>query len=119
MTHHPYHADPPSRLACVRRFVLITLTGVAGVAAAVVLSLAASHLTNEDIGLNNEPLTAGRKLVPAAAVPAATTPRPATTTTTTAAPPKQQAVPPAATWDSEPGDDSGGHSRDKDGDADD
>ena len=95
----------------MRRLVLLTLTGLFGLAVAVGLTMAASHLTNEDIGLDSEPLTAGRELVPPAAVTKAPT-RPATTRETP--PPAtatQVAPPPATTTETEPGDDSSGRGR--------
>ena len=127
MTHREPHAGGPSRLAGVRRLVLLTLTGLFGLAVAVGLTMAASHLTNEDIGLDSEPLTAGRELVPATAVtkkPAPAPQKPAKTSTTTATAP---AAPPATTTattgtETESGDDSSGRGRGRgrggDGDSD-
>src|SRR4051794_2082818 len=112
---------PRSRLADVRRLALLTLVGLCGLAVAVGVTMAASHLTNEDIGLNSEPLTAGRELVPPAAVRKRARPR--ATTTTTPPPPAtttQRQAPPAPAISTEPGDDSGarggGGGHDNDGD---
>jgi hypothetical protein len=90
------------------RMVGWILVGLAGLAVAVALSVAASNLSTQPIGLSNEPLRAGERLAPAvgarttptrkkakrrkptpavkktATTPAATAPAPAPTVTTPA-----------------------------------
>jgi hypothetical protein len=93
------------------------LVALAGLAIAVVLSVAASNLSTQPIGLSNEPLRAGDRLAPP---PVKTTEtvkkravkrrRPARTQTTTAPAPAVTATTPApATTTTTPGtDDHGG-----------
>jgi hypothetical protein len=94
------------------------LLALAGLAVAVALSVAASNLSTQPIGLTNEPLRAGERLAPPPATRTTTaskpakrrkptqtqrTPAPATTTpapTVTTAPPTSSG--------GEPGDDHGG-----------
>jgi hypothetical protein len=99
----------------VRRLALLTVSGLFGLAVAVGLTMAASHLTNEDIGLDSEPLTAGRELVPPAAMssaperPAPATTRPTSTTPVTQPAPATAAEPePETEIETEP--ESGDHS---------
>ena len=59
-----------------KRIVLMTLLGLAGLLLAVGITTAATQLTSQRIGLQEEPLTAGEELVPATATTEAeTTPR--------------------------------------------
>lgn len=114
---------PPSRLAGVRRLLTLTVAGLLGLALAVGVTMAASHLTDEDIGLDSEPLTAGRELAPAEARTATTAARERTRTTrttparTTSTTPTTTAprTTPATTVD----DDSSGRGRGRGGDGDD
>lgn len=91
----------------VRVIIGWVLLGVAGVALAVGITMTATSLTSQRIGLASEPLTAGQELVPTATIrvtrttPARTTPA-RTVTATTVAPP------PTTTRETEPGDDHGG-----------
>ena len=121
---HPSSAVARSstRLAGVRRFLTLSVAGLLGLALAVGVTMAASHLTNEDIGLDSEPLTAGRALAPPEVRTAPRTRTKATRTQTTpartaTAPPPvtttQQAAPPVTTTG------SSGRSGDADGDLDD
>jgi hypothetical protein len=108
------------------RWVLIAFLGLA---VAAVVSLSASSLTSQPVGLSSEPLTAGDQLAPrrtatrTVTVPAKRTRPRATQTTpsvpTTAAPTPTTAAPPppVATTDDHGGrrsgsDDSGGHGSD-------
>jgi hypothetical protein len=109
----------------VTRWVLIALVGL-GLAAGI--SVGASRLGSQPVGLSSEPLTAGDQLAPAAArAPARPARRraPATTTTatpapTTAAPPPTTAPTPAPTVTEPDRDDHRGHgSGGDDGDRDD
>jgi hypothetical protein len=91
------------------------LVALAGLAIAVVLSVAASNLSTQPIGLSNEPLRAGDRLAPP---PVKTTEtvkkravkrrRPARTQTTTAPAPAVTATTPAPTTTTPGTDDHGG-----------
>jgi hypothetical protein len=99
----------------MRSFVLWTLAALAGILVAAGITLAASSLSSQRIGLSAEPLTAGERLVPEkTATPQSTptpphkerkkrrrSPTPTPTAAATAAPTQQ----------AEPGDDHGGRSR--------
>src|SRR6476620_8709134 len=61
------------------------LLALAGLAVAVALSVTASNLSTQPIGLAGEPLRAGDKLAPASVNAPGTTTRTTTTTTTTPA----------------------------------
>jgi hypothetical protein len=98
----------------MRTIALFTVAAVLGLGAAVGVTLAATELTSQDIGLDSEPLTAGRDLAPA---PARTTPKKPRTRTTPDRPPRTTSTPtpPPATNPAPPppvddhgGDDSGG-----------
>lgn len=99
------------------------LLGVAGVALAVGITMTATSLTSQRIGLASEPLTAGEELVPTATTqvtrttPARTTPTRTTPTRTVTA--TTVAPPPTTTRQTETGDDHGGRGGDDDGDYDD
>lgn len=102
------------------------LLGVAGVALAVGITMTATSLTSQRIGLASEPLTAGEELVPTATTqvtrttPARTTPARTTPTRTVTA--TTVAPPPTTTRQTETGDDHGGRGGDDgggDGDYDD
>lgn len=106
------------------------LLGVAGVALAVGITMTATSLTSQRIGLASEPLTAGEELVPTATIqvtrttvrttPARTTP--ARTTPTRTVTDTTVAPPPTTTRQTETGDDHGGRGGDDgggDGDYDD
>lgn len=95
----------------VRVIIGWVLLGVAGVALAVGITMTATSLTSQRIGLASEPLTAGQELVPTVTQPTRTTVRTAparTVTATTVAPP------PTTTRETEPGDDHGGGDGDYD-----
>jgi hypothetical protein len=95
------------------------LLGIAGLAVAVALSLAASTLSTQPIGLSGEPLRAGERLAPPSATSRRTTStarkRTSTAKKTTPAPtqtapaPTVTATSPTTTTSS--GDDHGGRSR--------
>ncbi len=73
----------------MRRLVTFVVVAAAGLATAVGVTVAATAITDQEIGLDSEPLTAGRELAPAA--PARTQrERPRTTTTTRTAPPAER-----------------------------
>lgn len=107
------------------------LLGVAGVALAVGITMTATSLTSQRIGLASEPLTAGEELVPTATTqvtrttPVRTTPArttPARTTPTRTVTATTVAPPPTTTRQTETGDDHGGRGGDDgggDGDYDD
>ncbi len=107
-----------------------TLLGLLGLAVAAGVSVAASHLVSQRIGLASEPLSAGRELAPqprgesrrpqdrhpqpdrpTTTTTATTTPAPPPSTTTTVAPysgpttPSAPAPPPAGGGEREGGDD--------------
>ena len=93
---------------------------LAGLAVAVALSVAASNLSTQPIGLSGEPLRAGDKLAPAQVTErettAAPTPRKPRTQTTTAAV-RTEITPSVSTRGNEgPGDDHGGRDSDHDDD---
>lgn len=76
------------------------LLGLAGVALAVGITMAATSVTSQRIGLESEPLSAGSELVPTTARTATVDARPARTTparTQTQAAPPSAAPPPATT----------------------
>ena len=102
------------------RWVLIAL---AGLAVAAVVSLSASDLTSQPVGLSSEPLTAGDQLAPRSAVTRTVTrtvtTRPHRTTTTTTAT-TTTSPPPVTTTDDDHGRGRGRGGDDKhDGDGDD
>jgi hypothetical protein len=102
-------------MSAARRTVLIVLAAVLGIALAAAITWGTSQLVSQRIGLASEPLTAGRRLLPAvASTPAPTTssprrpaaasstssrtrssPAPSTTTSPTPSPPAQSSPPPA------------------------
>lgn len=99
---------PYSGLVRARVVIGWVLLGVAGVALAVGVTMTATSLTSQRIGLADEPITAGQELVPTGTTPARTTTVARTVTVTTAAPAPAAAPAPTATRESEPGDDHGG-----------
>jgi hypothetical protein len=105
----------------MRRILTFVVVAAAGLAAAVGVTIAATAITDQEIGLDSEPLTAGRELAPpeakrpartnrdrprTAPQPARTTTQPARTTSTPSTPP-----PGDDEAEDESGDDSGGHGR--------
>ena len=97
----------------------MTLLGLLGLLLAVAITTAATELTSQRIGLQEEPLTAGEDLVPATeTTPARTTPtegeRPSRTTTSTTPTTSTATAPPPTTTTEEPeseDDDGGGRGR--------
>ena len=83
-----------------RRFIALFLLGLAGLLVAVGVTTAATELTSQRIGLQEEPLNAGDDLAPAAVTQRERPQRTTATTPETASPPAtttQQAPPPPAT----------------------
>src|SRR3954464_1283023 len=95
-------ALPGPRYGRAMRWVLIALLGLA---VAALVSLGASDLTSQPIGLSSEPLTAGDQLAPPRTVTVVRTHTVTDRTptrarsTTTASPPPSPAAPPAGTDD--------------------
>lgn len=109
-------------MARIRVTIGWVLLGLAGVALAVGITMAATSVTSQRVGLESEPLSAGRELVPATArtatpeAPAARTTPSRTTRTGATSPPAATSpaatpvVPPVADDDAS-GDDDGGKGR--------
>ena len=118
------------------RFAVWILVALAGLAVAVALSVAASNLSTQPIGLSDEPLRAGARLAPpeATVTPASVKPKrrrkhkvthpahasPTTTaplpTETLSSPAPEPTVTTPTTTSREPGDDHGGGHPDRDDD---
>jgi hypothetical protein len=97
------------------------LLALAGLALAVVLSVTASNLSTQPIGLSGEPLRAGDRLAPPQGTRFTTTPAPARTQTTPAPPQTTTAPAPSsnsgsATGDNDGDDHGGGRHPDSDDD---
>ena len=121
------HRTPPTLASCPRRrLFLLTLLAFAGLLVAVGITMAATELTSQSIGLQSEPIDAGDALAPAAtaAAPRATrtaspSPKRTPTRTPTATPartrtPAPTAAPPAPTAVPDDGDDNSGEGSDDD-----
>jgi cell division septation protein DedD len=114
----------------MRRTVLMTALALAGLLLAVGITMAATELTSQDVGLTSEPLTAGEELAPrtppttrtqppaettpARTTPAETTPAettPAETTPAETTPAATAPAPPPAVEEEQDEDDSSGKGR--------
>ena len=98
----------------MRSVVLWTLAALAGILIAAGITLAASSLSSQHVGLSAEPLTAGERLVPAERRSATPSPEPSKTPQRRKRRPKRTPTPTATavpTVQSEPGDDHGGRGR--------
>jgi hypothetical protein len=93
------------------------LLALAGLAIAVVLSVTASNLSTQPIGLSGEPLRAGDKLAPADVTRTQTTSRTRSTTTSTTTATQTSPTTSGSNSGSSDGDDHGGR-RDHDSDDD-
>jgi hypothetical protein len=104
-----------------RRILVWTALALAGLLVAVGVTTAATTLTSQRVGLQDEPLDAGAALAPRVRATATATPKPKARPRRRAKPkPTATAAPtadptPAATTEPaiEPGDDSGGHGRNR------
>jgi hypothetical protein len=83
------------------------LLALAGLALAVVLSVTASNLSTQPIGLSGEPLRAGDRLAPPQGTRFTTTPAPARTHTTPTRPQTTTAPAPSSNSGSAKGDNDG------------
>jgi hypothetical protein len=102
----------------MKRVLSIAGLALLGVVIAVAVTMVASDLSSQSIGISEEPVTAGEELAPARTATQKASPRPPRTATTHRPPPRTVAPPPppppaaVATTD----DDHGGRGRGRGGD---
>lgn len=94
----------------MRRTALMIALALAGLLLAVGITMAATELTSQDVGLTSEPLTAGEALAPRTTPSTRTQPR-ADTTATEPAPAETTPTAPTPEVDEDEDDDGGGKGR--------
>jgi hypothetical protein len=92
---------------------------ILGLAVAAAVSLAASRISSQRIGLASEPLTAGNRLAPRTTTPTTPSSTQTTPTSTSTTPSGTTTTPSGTTTPADRGSQGGGRGRDGDHDADD